>query len=133
MRALKLVFLVGLLALAGIAHAQYYEYNASGAVNSELAQSTVGTVTNVTASSTATVALFSALAGNTYYTHALVRIKNGTTVYFNPTSLATPSTGLAFTSSDGLWKFPLTDEVKNFTVIGDSGGETVDYMPIKEE
>ena len=135
MRAFKLVFLVGLLALSAIAaNAQYYTLNGSGSLNAEGAQPALtGTVTNFAASSTAILPLFSALSADTTHTHVLVRVANGTTVYFNPPSVASKALGLEFTSSDGMFMFPLTDEIKTMTVLGDAGSETLDYMPITQE
>lgn len=130
MRAIKLVFLVGMLALAAVAaNAQYYTLNASGSLNAEGAI-TSGVVYNVTASSTALVPLLDDVK-NKGYRAVIVQVTGSSkTVYLNG-DLATPSLGLALTDSQTPLVIPLGATAPDIKIIGAAGGEVVRLVPVK--
>ena len=130
MRALKLVFLVGLLALSAIeANAQYYTLNASSTLNAE-GTITSGVVYNVTASSTALVPLLDNVK-NKGYRAVIVRVTGSSkTVYMNGT-VATPTLGLALTDSQSPIVIPLGATSPDIKIIGAAGGEVVRLVPVR--
>ena len=130
MRAIKLVFLVGLLALAGIAHAQYYTLNASGSLNSE-GSITSGVVYNVTASSTALAPLLDDVKTKGYRA-AIVRVVSSSDVVYLNGTVATPSLGMPLNGSDGAPVIiPLGATDPDIDVIGAAGGEVIRIVPVK--
>ena len=130
MRALKLVFLVGLLALAAVAaNAQYYTLNASGSLNAEGAI-TSGVVYNVTASSTALVPLLDDVKTKGYRSVIVQVTGSSKTVYLNGT-VATPTLGLALKDSQSPIIIPLGSTDPDIDVIGAAGGEVIRLIPVK--